>query len=80
VRRRLAGLTVAVLAGVLPLLGVGAQGAHAAAKDHIWYCVGVDKPVDMSYCQHNPWAYPPLNGDTPTPPRLPAIPVPIPSP
>jgi hypothetical protein len=77
VKRRIIALIVTALGLCAPALGLVGQSAHATAQDHIWYCIGVDKPVDMSYCQHNPWAYPPLNGETPDVPPVP-VPVPVP--
>jgi hypothetical protein len=84
VKRRLLALAFAVGLGAVAPLTVASQGAQAKAEDHIWYCVGVDPPVDISYCQHNPFANPPLNGDfrvpTPKTPKTPGVPALIPVP
>lgn len=86
-RRRLVALAFAIGLGAVAPLTVASQGAQAKAEDHIWYCVGVDPPVDISYCQHNPFANPPFTGgvEIPTPkapkaPKTPGSPVQIPLP
>jgi hypothetical protein len=89
VKRRLLALIFALGFGAIAPLTVAAQGAHAKAEDHIWYCAGVDPPVDISYCQHNPFANMPNAPKAPSTPKVPnapkapgspvQIPVPVPS-